>query len=72
MEVKKRIVTARRTVYSLMAAGLHGLNGVNPYVAIHMIQMYVIPRLIYGLNVIKHTKFIFISKKAAKTDPEFT
>jgi hypothetical protein len=40
MVVKKRIVTARRTVYSLMGAGLHGLNGVNPYVAIHMIQIY--------------------------------
>ena len=57
MVVKKRIVTAtcRRTVYSLMAAGLHGLNGVNPYVAIHMIQIYVIPRLLYGLDVIKLT-----------------
>ena len=55
MVVKRRIVTARRTVYSLMGAGLYGLNGVNPYVAIHMIQIYVIPRLLYGLNVIKLT-----------------
>ena len=53
MVVKKRIVTARRTVYSLIGAGLHGLNGVNSYIAIHMIQIYVIPRLLYGLDVIK-------------------
>lgn len=75
MVVKKRIVTARRTVYSLMGAGLHGLNGVNPYVTIHMIQIYVIPRLLYGLDVIKLTnedikKNIFISTKAVKTNPE--
>jgi hypothetical protein len=44
MVVKKRIVTARRTVYSLIGAGLHGLNGVNSYIAIHMIPIYVIPR----------------------------
>ena len=44
MVVKKRIVTARRTVYSLIGAGLHGLNGVNSYIAIHVIQIYVIPR----------------------------
>lgn len=55
MVVKKSIVTARRTVYSLMGDGLHGLNGVNSYVAFHMIQIYVIPRLLYGLNVIKLT-----------------
>jgi hypothetical protein len=53
MVVKKRMVTARRTVYSLIGAGLHGLNGVNSYIAIHMIQIYVIPRLLYGLDVIK-------------------
>jgi hypothetical protein len=44
MVVKKRIVTARRTVYSLIGAGLHGLNGVNSFIAIHVIQIYVIPR----------------------------
>jgi hypothetical protein len=34
-----------------MGAGLHGLNGVNPKVAIHLIQMYVMPRLLYGLEI---------------------
>jgi hypothetical protein len=34
-----------------MGAGLHGLNGVNPKVAIHLIQIYVMPRLFYGLEI---------------------
>ena len=50
--VNARIQTARRTVYSLLGAGLHGLNGVNPKIAIHLIQIYVLPRLMYGLEVV--------------------
>lgn len=53
--VGERIVTARKTVYALMGAGLHGLNGVNPSVSSHLIKIYVLPRLIYGLDVIKLT-----------------
>jgi hypothetical protein len=34
-----------------MGAGLHELNGVNPKVAIHLIQIYVMPRLLYGLEI---------------------
>jgi hypothetical protein len=30
---------------------LHGLNEVNPKVAIHLIQIYVMPRLLYGLEI---------------------
>ena len=49
--VQTRITTARRTVFALMGAGLHGLNGVNPKIAIHLIQIYVMPRLLYGLEI---------------------
>ncbi|CAC5375544.1 unnamed protein product [Mytilus coruscus] len=52
---ENRIITPRRTVYALMGAGLYGLNGVNPKAAIHLIQTYVIPRLLYGLDVITLT-----------------
>jgi hypothetical protein len=38
--VQTRITTARRTVFALMGAGLQGLNGVNPKVVIHLIQIY--------------------------------
>jgi hypothetical protein len=54
--VGERIITARRTVYALMGAGLHGLNGVNPSVSAHLIRIYVLPRLLYGLDVIRLTR----------------
>jgi hypothetical protein len=50
---EERISTARKTSYALMGAGLHGLNGLNPKVSIHIIRIYVIPRLIYGLETIR-------------------
>lgn len=50
---EERIASARRTSYSLMGAGLHGLNGLCPTVTIHMIRIFIIPRLIYGLESIR-------------------
>ncbi|CAG2218880.1 unnamed protein product [Mytilus edulis] len=50
--VPDRIQTARKTVYALMGAGLYGLNGINPKVSVHMIKCFVIPRLLYGLDII--------------------
>ncbi|CAC5367796.1 unnamed protein product [Mytilus coruscus] len=47
---------ARQTVYSLMGAGLYDQNGVNPKVSLHLIHCYVIPRLLYGLEVILLSK----------------
>ena len=54
--VPDRIQTARKTVYALMWAGLYGMNGINPMVSIHMIKCFVLPRLLYGLDVIRLTK----------------
>jgi hypothetical protein len=44
--VADRIEILRRTVYALMGAGLHGLIGLNPRASIHLINCYVIPRLL--------------------------
>ena len=32
-DIEKRISIARDTMYSLMGAGLHGINGINPLIA---------------------------------------
>ena len=32
-DIEKRISIARGTMYSLMGAGLHGINGINPLIA---------------------------------------
>lgn len=54
--VKNRIKLARRTSYSLLGAGLHGLNGVGPEVGKHLWTIYVQPRLLYGLECITLTQ----------------
>ena len=50
--VKERIKSARRTAYSLMGAGLHGLNGTGPKVAKHLIDVYVTPVLLHSLEAL--------------------
>ena len=46
------IQLASRTCYSLMGAGLHGSNGISPVVAWSMYSTYVLPRLLYNLEVL--------------------
>ena len=53
--IECNIQKARRTVYSLMGTGLHGENGLDPEAAISLFQTYVIPVLVYGLEVILPT-----------------
>lgn len=54
--VESNIQKARRSLYSLMPAGLHGENGLDPESAIHVFQLYVLPVLLYGLEVAVPTK----------------
>ena len=41
---------ARRALYSLMGAGVHGLNGAHPEVSLKLWHCYIVPRLTYGLE----------------------
>ena len=52
----ERISVARRTSYSLMNTGLHGSNGLSPEVSYQIYKTYVVPRLLYGLEIIPLTK----------------
>ena len=49
---KENIQQARRTLYSLMPSGLHGEHGLDPETAINLMQTYVLPVLIYGMEVV--------------------
>ena len=51
--VKERVKTARRTSYSILGAGLHGLNGTGPEVGRHIWNIFVMPRLTYGLEALR-------------------
>ena len=58
--VSERIKLARRTLYALMGAYLRGYNGVNPKVGIKLWNMYVSPRLLFGLeSVVLKTKDLY-------------
>jgi hypothetical protein len=39
-------------MYALMNTGLHGSNGINPSAAIKMYEAYVIPKLLYGVEIL--------------------
>ena len=56
--VSERVQIARKTVYALMGVGLlvYSLNGINPTISVHMIKCFVVPRLLYGLDVVRLTK----------------
>ena len=47
---------ARKTSYSLMNSGLHGANGLNAETAYVIFRAYLLPRLLYGLEVLSLTK----------------
>ena len=50
--VEERITSARRTAYALMGAGFHGHYGFNPKVSRTIYNLYVLPRLLYGLETV--------------------
>ena len=50
--VRETMQKARRTIYSLMGSGLHGHNGLDPETALHLLSIFVLPVLVYGLEVV--------------------
>ncbi len=54
--IENRISLGRATLYSLMGAGLHGLNGLPVPTSCHIYKTYVLPRVTYGLECLKLRK----------------
>ena len=52
LNISERISVARRTLYALIKTGVHGSSGSNPRISYRIYQAYVIPRLLYSLDVI--------------------
>ena len=52
LNVEARISLTRRTLYSLSNTGVHGSNGLNPKVSFKIYQCYVLPCLLYGLEIL--------------------
>ena len=49
-DVNDNIKKARRAAYSLLRIGLHGIDGLDPASSHKIIQTYVVPRLLHGLD----------------------
>ena len=56
MNIEDRLKIARRTVYALLGPGLHARKGLSPIVSAKLWQTYVIPRNLYGIEVLNYTK----------------
>ena len=54
-DIEKRIYIARGTMYSLMGAGLHGINGIHPLIAWQLWRTFVVPRMLYEIETLKIT-----------------
>ena len=52
----ERVKSARRAGYSLLGAGMHGLNGTGPEIATMQFTTYVTPTLLYGLETLVLSK----------------
>ena len=65
--VAENVKKARRTLYSLMSAGLHGENGLDPETSLHLYHIYVLPVLLYGMEVVfPRPKFMKVLDKFNK------
>ena len=55
INIEDRLCLARRALYALIYTGVHGSNGLNPKVSYKIYQCYVLPRLLYGLEILTLT-----------------
>ena len=47
-----RLRLGRCTIYAIMGAELHGINWLNPNISLHIYKIFVLPRILYGLEAI--------------------
>ena len=52
INIEDRIKIARRTKYALMNSGYHGTNGLRPATSYQIYKTYLLPRLLYDLEVL--------------------
>ena len=56
ININDRIESARRTKYSLMNSGYRGTNGLSPATSFQIYKTYVLPRLLYELEILPLNK----------------
>jgi len=56
VNIDDRLKIARRTVYALLGPGFHARQGMSPTVSIKLWKTYVLPRSLYGIEILNYTK----------------
>ena len=56
INIEEKVTLSRKTAYALMGAGLHSGNGLTKQLCAYLWNTYVIPRLVYGLEVQQLTR----------------
>lgn len=51
-DLSQKIDMASRAAYSLMGSGLHGTDGCDPKTSLHLLNTYVTPVLLFGLEAV--------------------
>jgi endonuclease/exonuclease/phosphatase family metal-dependent hydrolase len=54
--IENNLGLSRRTLYALMGSGLHGENGLHPSMSVKILETYVTPRCVFGLEVLHLNK----------------
>ncbi len=49
-DIDSRINAARQTAYSMLDIGVHGQSGLDPPASLRIITLYIVPRLLHGLE----------------------
>ena len=52
VNVEENIKKSRRSAYGLFGGGFHGNNGLDPETLIHLFNTYIMPVLMYGMELI--------------------
>lgn len=67
INVQENIKKARRSAYALLGSGFHGENGLDPETTIHLYKTYILPVLLYGMElIIPRTRHLKILEKFQK------
>ena len=56
LNTEDRLKIARQTIYALLGPGLHARRGLSPKVAVKLWKTYVLPRSLYGIEVLQNRK----------------
>jgi len=56
VNTKEKVELGRRTAYSLMGAGFNGKNGLKQSVKSRLWSTFVVPRMLYGLEVLPYSQ----------------